>query len=266
MIHAAVSILYINLKRINMKVILRTHGGLGNQLFQVLYGRLLAAKKNARLVCIHDLNYQHNFELCNELNMNIIDVNWFDRFVSASRIPKIISRCGLGESGRFSLPKHIFLDSYFQDVLLFESFSASEIRQQLVNFRDELSVSGSKNNEVLVHFRLGDFFNDETKVIEHVKSRLDNIDIGAAIITNQEEVFQLPDIQQLLIEKSCKFHSTLNFDAVDVLRLMTSYKEIKANDSTMVFWASVLGGADADFSHPPLVKLLTFFKKLNYCG
>ena len=45
-------------------VVARTHGGLGNQLFQVLYSRLVAAgRMGSRLLIIHDRNYPHAFPL-----------------------------------------------------------------------------------------------------------------------------------------------------------------------------------------------------------
>ena len=75
----------------------------------------------------------------------------------------------------------------------------------------------------------------------------------------------LPEkIKEVLKRKSCILFSTKDFDAIEVLRLMANYKKIEANDSTMVFWASVLGGADANFSYTPLAKLLAFLKKHNY--
>jgi hypothetical protein len=246
-----------------MKIILRTHGGLGNQLFQVLYGRLLAAKNDTNLVFIHDLNYQHSFELCNDFNMNDSDINWFERFVSASRIPKLMNRYSPEKKESFTFLNLTFLDGYFQDVCFYKMFSSFDINKQLENLKKELNIAEEVKDEVLVHFRLGDFFNDQAKVLEHVQSRLCKLDAGSTIITNQEEVFQLPEIQKILVEKSCKFHSTLNFDAIDVLKLMSSYKKIEANDSTMVFWAAVLGGARVDFSHPQLAKLLSFFKANN---
>lgn len=42
-------------------VVVRTHGGLGNQIFQILYARLLAHGREPKL--IHDANYPHAFGL-----------------------------------------------------------------------------------------------------------------------------------------------------------------------------------------------------------
>ena len=50
-----------------MNVVVRTHGGLGNQLFQLLYGRLLAERHRATLYELHDIRYEHAFARSREL-------------------------------------------------------------------------------------------------------------------------------------------------------------------------------------------------------
>ena len=54
-------------------LILRTHGGLGNQLFQVAYGRLYSKKFNLNLKEIHDSNYKHKFGRIKELGKYLRD-------------------------------------------------------------------------------------------------------------------------------------------------------------------------------------------------
>jgi hypothetical protein len=57
-----------------MTAILRTHGGLGNQLFQVLYGRLFAEQFRLDLVEVHDISYNHH-QLLRGVNKNGLAIN-----------------------------------------------------------------------------------------------------------------------------------------------------------------------------------------------
>lgn len=246
-----------------MKIILRTHGGLGNQLFQVLFSRLFSERYHATLVSIHETRYKHKFQMVSELKINNEPLNSLERLFSLLRLPKILYRFGLNKSEIVSLFGNSYLDGYFQDVSCFNIFDDKSITRELELLRYELKIDSQPKSGTLVHFRLGDFFVDNDSAIKHVNERIKNVEDGSVLITNKEEIFELSEIKETLKRKLCTLHSTKDFDAIEVLRLMASYEKIEANDSTMVFWASVLGGAEADFTHPPLAKLLTFLKTRN---
>jgi hypothetical protein len=76
--------------------------------------------------------------------------------------------------------------------------------------------------------------------------------MNSSIMTNDEAILGESEIADLLASKGCRLISTAGFSAEDVLRSMAAYGRLDANDSTLVFWASVLGGSRAALQHPGL--------------
>ncbi len=227
-------------------VILRTHGGLGNQLFQVLVGRLLAESRRIQLREVHDLRYAHAFPRCQELKFGD-SPSKLQTFISAARIPKILQRIAGRDESPWKFGESIYLDGYFQDKSSFIEFKPSAIARHLQDFRNELSIKQAKIDARLVHLRVGDFFDNEDTAVEHVLARLEDARAGFHVMTNNEKLLQHFKIQELIRAKEAHLVTTKNMSAVDVLRTMSHYRHIDANDSTLTFWASVLAGCQVSF-------------------
>lgn len=232
-----------------MAVFVRTHGGLGNQLFQIFYARLLAVDRAQNYTEIHDANYAHAFPRSRELRAASVSANWWQKSISAVRVPKILRTLGFSTSGKFSFVGHCFLDGYFQFAEDYEEFSELAVKEELDSLRHELgiNVAAAPIGPAVYHIRLGDFFNDTDSAIAHANERVQALSDGSSIITNQEEIFEEASIARTLNEKGCRILSTQGFSAEEVLRLMVQFEEIISNDSTLAFWASVLGGRKATF-------------------
>lgn len=237
--------------------ILRTHGGLGNQLFQVLLGRLLAEHKRIQLREVHDIRYAHAFSRCQELKSGN-NPSQLQSFISAARIPKILQRT----IGRIESPwkfgECIYLDGYFQDKSNFIEFSPSAIARHLQDFRDELSISKARDDTRLVHLRVGDFFDNEEAAVAHVLARLEDALPGFHIMTNDEKLLQHFKIREFINAKGAQLVSTQNMSSIAVLRTMARYCHIDANDSTLTFWASVLAGCQVSFKSKSLRECCDF--------
>lgn len=239
-----------------MKAIVRTHGGFGNQVFQILQGRLFARVRGAQVAEIHDMRYAHRFARSRELGRFSASANALDRLISAMRLPKVLKRYA-GRTGEcLTLFGTTHFDGYFQTRESFASYPAEAIRLEIERLRHELAIpAGPFTGQVLHHFRLGDFFGSEAEVLGHVKGRLEQIEDGATIITNQEAVFANPAIASKMALKRCHLRTTDAMGAEDVVRLMCEYRVIKANESTLTFWAAVLGACEVEFRTKGLVEL-----------
>ena len=246
-----------------MAVVVRTHGGLGNQLFQIFYARLLAVGRAQNYTEIHDANYAHAFPRSSELRAAPVSANWWQKAISAARVPKILRTLGISSSGKFDVAGYCFLDGYFQFAEDYENFSESAVKEQVDSFRLELGihVAAATIGSALYHIRLGDFFNDTDSAIAHANERVQVLSDGSFIITNQEEIFKEVPIARSLNEKGCKILSTQGFSAEEVLRVMVQFEEIISNDSTLAFWASVLGGRKATFESQRLNRLHAVISK-----
>jgi hypothetical protein len=246
-----------------MTIVVRTHGGLGNQIFQVLFARLCARTEKTDWTEVHDTKYKHRFDRSVEIAYAPSSITAIQRMISALRIPKFLFRLNCLRNERITLFGNIYLDGYFQKLSDYRSFTDSQIQSELRLLRKELSINldDSKRN-IIYHIRLGDFFTDPEKAKTHLMNRINDIAPESTIISNQEELFLADSIQDQLRAKSCYFHSTTDFTAEDVLRIMSKHKRIFSNNSTLAFWASVLGNCNSEFSDLRLAALHERFFRL----
>ena len=235
-----------------MPAILRTHGGLGNQLFQVLYGRLFAEKHAQELCEVHDTRYAHAFPRSAALHRPARAPAPHERWLSALRLPKVLQRLAGRPEGPLWLLGSAYLDGYFQAAQAYAPFEPAAIRRHLQALRSELSIRPAHIDQCLVHLRVGDFFASRQGAREHIEQRLKNVPPNSSIMTNDEALLAQPAVAELLAAKGCRLVSTAGFAAEDVLRSMAAYGRLDANDSTLVFWASVLGGSKAALQHAGL--------------
>lgn len=245
-----------------MVIILRTHGGLGNQLFQVLYGRLFAEKSGLALKEIHDARYKHAFPRSAALRLPASQPTPLERRISALRIPKVLQRVRRGPEQPVWLFGTAYLDGYFQDAAAYAPFGRDAVGRHLRQLGSELGIGPAYIDQCLVHLRVGDFFKTRDDAREHVLQRLSTVLPNSSIMTNDEALLAESPIVALLDETRCKLVTTNGFSAEQVLRLMAAYRHLDANDSTLVFWASVLGGCQTTLRNAGLAATRDLFARV----
>lgn len=243
-------------------VILRTHGGLGNQLFQILFGRLLAEQYSLTLMEVHDQRYRHAFPRSEALARGANPDLW-QRMVSAMRLPKLLQRLTGGPVGRVCIGSTVYLDAYFQSAQEYKAFPRDMVARHLDRLAIELNIGPADLNGDLIHLRLGDFFADRNQALLHVKKRLENVGEGSSVITNDESLLQDPEVEAIMTRRALKLVSTKAMLAEDVLRIMARYRTIDANESTLAFWAHALAGTRVNFQDSRLSKLAMYFFRLD---
>lgn len=244
------------------QIVLRTHGGLGNQIFQVLFGRLLAQQCDAELLELHDDRYKHRFARAAELGKSAGNPSSFQALCSALRLPKILTHAGIQDHEMVRIGSTIYADGYFQQR---ESYSRLNIRpsaveQQIRCIRRELGIEPEGEKcQLLVHLRVGDFFASRSEARAHVMERLEEMPVGATFMTNDDALLDEPEILRKLDKLQCVRLRTENCSPVEVLQLMCGFRKIRANDSTLTFWAGVLGEVDVTFRDPDLLETFNYF-------
>lgn len=238
-----------------MRVILRTHGGLGNQLFQVFFGRLFAREHGSSgPLVVHDDRYPHRFQLSEQFGLSGAPV-WNERVLSGLRIPKLISRTGIAKIDTFRLFNACYLDGYFQKPEQYTRFNDRLISDELRRLRHEFAIEGCCDRATLVHLRLGDFFGRESDEVSHLERRLDTIPTGSHVISNRDDLLSQDGYRAALAAHDCLHIQTDGETPENILRLMCRYHVIESNNSTLAFWASVLSGSDVSFTLPNLSEL-----------
>lgn len=249
-----------------MTAILRTHGGLGNQLFQIFFARLFARAQQQPCAEIHDANYQHSFARSAEIANAGAPTSAVQRFISRLRIPKILSRIGIYPIEKAYILGDVYLDGYFQKAEDFQAFSDDMIASEVATLRSELQIQPqtSPDSRTLYHIRLGDFFDDPEQALGHAILRVEQLQANSTIITNQEDIFADDRVKQRLQSKGCQLHITKEYTPEGVIRLMSSYGNIVTNNSTLALWASILGNCQTTFDEPRLAAVHRYlFKAAN---
>ncbi len=230
----------MNDKRAGRRVVVRTHGGLGNQIFQLFYARLLARGREPTVV--HDTNYPHAFGLSAAFAGHVRPgpLAWL---VSRTRLPKVLERAGLSARGTVSLGSVIFADAYFQGTHFYAHFDGRAIDHEINRLRRELQIDPDAiAGDELHHIRLGDFFDDEQSQRNYLTGRLEELPVGAFIITNREDLVEEAIGQPALVDRRLSIVPSGSASADETLRLMSGYRTIVSNDSTLAFWAARLAG------------------------
>jgi hypothetical protein len=241
-------------KFMNYEVILRTHGGLGNQLFQILYGRLYSESKGMKLREVHDLNYPHKFQRSSFLSKSE-EPSIIKGIISGCRIPKIQNKFMRAKERAFIFGATHYIDGYYQEAYQYEEYSSELIKKNIYRLIDELKIKKEKNNRTLVHLRVGDFFKNREQAEKHVRERIKSMVEGASLMTNDESLLNSVGIKNSLNEKNIKLIETKNMPPEDVLYIMSMFSKIDANDSTLSIWSSILNKCEVDIKNTRLRKL-----------
>jgi len=161
-----------------MTIKIKLSGGLGNQMFQFAAGYALAKQNNVRLNL--DLKYINKrklfngFELDKVFNIyskvNLLNKQSFIKSINIKEIFKLFNKSFyLYKEPHFhyskdilSLPKHSFLDGYWQSELYFKDYT-KEIRD-IFTFPKNLDAKNKEimneireHNSISIHVRRGDF-------------------------------------------------------------------------------------------------------------
>lgn len=229
-------------------IIARTHGGLGNQMFQIGHAMLRARAVGVSIVRRHDTRHATVFaatpafaELDGPLALPLAGLSWL-------RLPKLLTRSRL-RCDALTFGRTVLLDGYFQRA---GDWAApdEDIQAVLGDFRRRFEIVPGAGSGTVVHLRLGDFFTDDAAQRVHLATRLADLPAVATLITNRDDL--LAAHAEMLSERGLLHQPTTGMPPESLLALMAGFADIKSNDSTLAIWAALLGRARMAISHPPL--------------
>ena len=247
-------------------MIVRLHGGLGNQIFQIVAARYVAqTTQQAMSIYAGDLNNfatKRNFEvqplLADETTVDRISS--LDNLCFKYKVSKMLGRFNIhsvtsvaGLSGY----KNQYLNGYFQDVY---NYSDTQILGTVVKqLNDQLDSIAPKGNPTIdysttcaLHLRLTDFIHhaEGKKFLESYRLPY----ISRAITTMQRDyniknfIVFTDDValaKQYLQNDSITFFNDLQGEKLTLLQefqTLSSFKYLITSNSTFSFWTSVFGG------------------------
>jgi len=244
------------------RILIRTHGGLGNQIFQVFYALV---RHGDNLILVHDSRYPHGFRLSNYFESHFAGpITISEMFICRLRIVKLIEKLS-SLSPEIKLGNTYILDGYFQKVDFYEQFSSNKLSLGLNKLKNILHINGELKKNVLCHIRLTDFYRTDAERIQAARKRLLVLQDETDFISSDDKLIFNDDICQSIIRDKNLIHlNTSGFSAEKVFRLMSEYKTIESNNSTLAFWASVLNNSDLIVNDMNLKKLFFLLKNSSY--
>lgn len=227
-----------------MTILLRTCGGVGNQLFQSNFAILIASRSNnAKIYHLHSTNYKRVAKW--ELDFfNFLPARNFHFLIILLRLPRLLVYLKVRKKEFICIGNFFIVDGYFLEKCNYEEFSKNEIEGSIDYLRRFFSLKRRKNNNTLLHVRLGDFFNSYEEKEFYLRHIVGQVDEKVVLITNEEDF--LMDILNNNFESKLEmfeFLSTASLSSIEVLELATEYDIIWYNGSTLLFWSSVLGSS-----------------------
>jgi hypothetical protein len=179
------------------------NGGLGNQMFQYAFGRMLSIKHNTNLIL--DLSYlnsklQHNkLATYRPFELNIFNINattsdiifkgkylypvskaehWFKNWLNKTKFYYFQENNSGWDEKMMTIPNNSYIRGFFQTEEYFkqiENILRKELsfNQALSADNLELSYKISSQNSIAVHFRRGDFIRLKKNLSKHGITSLD---------------------------------------------------------------------------------------------
>lgn len=251
-------------------IIVKVWGGIGNQLFQYVFGQYLRYRYNQE-VCYDDSSYLSTDKLRNTelsaLKRNIV----FNNEYSFSRYRGIKNRLlrfmfqlnpkhqYVSES-RLQLPENFesshtyFFQGYWQDVKYYQwlknnvpgfSLSIKQMPEELSSLKEKIQAA---KDSVCIHIRRGDYFTPQNVGIYGVCDAAyyeKALDYMSRKIRDMEVFVFSDDIEwvQTNIKFSCPYTIVTNFDVPQFayISLMSECKNFIISNSSFSWWGAVLG-------------------------
>lgn len=234
----------------NSKVVhLSIHGGMGNQLYQLYAGVLLATSLDYDLVIHTHLLARYTSPTTLEV-LDLIPKSIESRiFISAKppacllgqvRLAKLLSKLSNNDVILRDYRGSIYMDSYFQAVRFYAQYQPALLKRILIEVMSAFDNTDLRPSHFrLLHIRLGDFFKTKVECHEHVLKVLksDYIPHVTRIITNDRKT-----VCRALAKQDISDNCLIETDGLPakyILNIMMGFREIHSNGSSLALWAAV---------------------------
>lgn len=238
-------------------IILTTHGGLGNQLFQLLYGLALSSKTQEKLVVVHNARYQHRFGLSPKFE-HIQKGGQLSYLLSSCRLPKLLSRLSRTRIEKMRVGNWYILDGYFQSVEDLQEFSEIDLVTALSYLLNVYISAEDATAGHLVHLRVHDHSSD-IDAFGMFEAQLADLSSDTSLICNRDE--SLARFLSGRDPNEVPIH--IRTDALspdELLMLIMKYKKVTGPDSTLAAWASILSGNEYSIDKKTLGRVVAFLR------
>ena len=248
------------------------HGGLGNQLFQLIAAVskaqcLSATKVELYVDFLSNYVTQRDFALAPLVAVQGLPVCQLAPMPILARVrfPKILAKV-TRKDRILQLPfTGNLIDGYFQSSSDFPASELLRIQRILFAWRKSLKLQDritSVSRDRLLHLRLGDFFKRSDMALTFAIDRIRKFAGSLDIVTDSESIV-LTAIHILGRDRELHVVPSHGLTSWEVLYLMSRYSKIITNGSTLAFWAALLSSSFLETSDIRHQELMSLWKKIS---
>ena len=249
-----------------MKVLFRTCGGLGNQIFQYFFLFCILEKyKSTQVVHYHSVNYdriaEHEFPYDNHLSVPSL----FDVFLIKLRLLPLFRALGFKNLFFLKFGDILIVDGYYQSKESYFIFSKIQLHNSFSKIREVIfnDFTKQKVRSSLFHLRIGDFFNSISEERSFIIMSLKHLDSGTFVISNNDElIINDLEIQEILSLGGLIYIKTFGFTALQLLELFCGFERIKSSGSSLSFAAAIFSDVDINMNIMLSGNPLVYFNNL----
>jgi hypothetical protein len=227
-----------------MKILFRSCGGLGNQIFQLFYLNCVHRKhESCKIIHFHSLNYNRFADFEFPAHIKLHEPSILELLLIKLRIPVFLRRIGFKKIGYVRIGNLIIVDGYYQADVFYADFSKNILQDTVQELKSTLVNCNKYNNgkRTLVHLRLGDFFRSLDEERLFVLSCLENLEAGSDVISNKDSLFyDHIEIKNLMEFNKLNYINTSTISSLDLFNFFCEYEKIISSGSSLSFAACIL--------------------------
>jgi hypothetical protein len=250
-----------------MKVLFRTCGGLGNQIYQYYYLFCILQKySSCNIIHFHSVNYDRYAEHEFPYNKQIIKPAFWELFVIKLRLPTLFRFLGFKNVFCLRFGKLIIIDGYYQTKDSYFMFSKKELNNSYLEMRKLIfdNFTKDKVKGVLFHLRIGDFFDSLSQEREFIMISLKNLKPGTLVISNKDDLITNDiEIQNIFRLYNLYYKNTSQYSSIKLLELFSNFEHIISSGSSLSFAAAIFNNVDISINSMLEGKPLVFYNNLN---
>ncbi len=234
-----------------MKILFRTCGGLGNQIFQFFYLACVRQKFSCdAIIHHHSTNYNRfaDFEFPVHEELELIKPNLLELTIISLRIPTILRRIGFKRLGYLKLGNFIIIDGYFQSEFDYCHFSRKILRDSISEIRERtVDDTGDFNRKKrLIHLRLGDYLRSPEMEFTFILGCLNSLNARSSdVMSNNDSLFRSNSAINLILNKNNqRYIYTSSCTARQLYNIFCEYDCIVSTGSSLSFAACIFNNGE----------------------
>ncbi len=227
-------------------IVVKIHGGLGNQMFQHAYGLALAKRNNTRLWC--DLSMYKNGHDSRPLELrNLVQTVRHSKAVNCLKYLRHVREKTFGFDPKLKTIKDFhYVSGYFQSYKYFDEIKDELRFTDSVHFDYVRELVKETGADTAIHIRRGDYLTSLKHYVlpdSYYLNAINKLGSKNVVIFSDDEEYVRSFQNRYFLKNWIQYFVWDSIDAIHDLAAMSFFKNIVIANSSYSFWAAYLSNA-----------------------